>query len=79
MKQFNGIIHTDEQLLLFTFSRVYIAEGEKYFVTVNRAGGFYPFDMKRNIDGKWKVPESAPVWLKSIEAQLSDIIVQNTI
>jgi hypothetical protein len=79
LKQFNGIIQTDEQLFLFTFSRVYTTEGEKYFVTVNRNGGFYPFDMKMNSSGKWKVPESARTWLKSIEEELSNIVIQNTI
>ena len=77
MKQFDGIIKTDKETLLFSFSRVYATTGEKYFVSTYKSKRFYPFDMKKDESGKWRVPEFAPKWLKSIEQELSNLINQN--
>ena len=63
--------------LEFSFRRVYIPHGEKYFVSVFHNRRFYPFEIRKDSTGKWTVSDLAPDWIKEIEEPLSILIEQH--
>jgi len=54
LKQFNEIIQRGEEILRFSFYRVYTTNGEKYFVEAYKGKRFFPFDMKKDVSGNEK-------------------------
>ncbi len=76
MRDFSEFVTVEEDQLLFYFSRIYIAAGEEFFVSVKRSGKFYLFDLERDDSGKWKITKTAPAWLQTVEEELADIINQ---
>lgn len=77
MIDFNEIISIGEETLYFAFTEVFISQGTKLYVTINREKKFYVFNMQKDADGTWKISEDVAAWIKELEAQLSAIIVRN--
>jgi len=77
MTQFNEHLKVDDEILHFSFNRIYNADGEKFYVVVQKGKQFFPFDMKRNDHGNWRIVEPAPSWAMMLEERLSDLINKN--
>jgi hypothetical protein len=77
MTQFNGSLKVDDEVLHLSFNRIYTADGEKFYIVVQKDGKFLPIDMKKNEAGKWKIVGRAPTWAKAVEDQLSEMIDRN--
>ena len=77
MNQFTGVIKSGEEILHFSFSRVYTTGGEKYFVTSYRNGNLSHFDVKKDSKGIWRASQLSPSWVKDFEERLSKIIEEN--
>jgi hypothetical protein len=79
MTQFSENIRTDDETLNLSFNRIYTAEGENFYVVVEKNRQFFPFDMKKDVTGKWKITDPVPAWAKTLEEQLSEIIKRNAL
>jgi hypothetical protein len=77
MIKFNEHLKVDEETLYFSFNRIYNADGEKFYVVVQKGRQFSPFDMKKDDAGRWKIVEPSPAWAKALEEQLSEMIDRN--
>ena len=77
MTQFREHFKLGDETLQFSFNRIYNADGEKFYVIVEKGKQFIPFDMKKDDTGRWKINEPAPAWAKALEEQLSEIINRN--
>lgn len=76
MIQFYAYIRVDEVYVRFFFNRLYTISGEKFFVIVSKKNNTITFDMVK-MNGRWKIVEPAPKWLKPFEHHLSEIIKEN--
>lgn len=57
------------------FSPVLTQAATKYFVTVAGLGGqIVNFEMKEARSASWKVLHSAPLWIQTLEAELSRLL-----
>jgi hypothetical protein len=77
VNEFTGTIKEGEEILHFSFSRMYTTEGEKYFVAVHRNGNLSHFNMRKDNKGVWRASDASPSWVKAIEEEISKIINQN--
>ena len=77
MEQFNEQFKTDNETLYLSFNRIYTGDGEKFYVVVQKGRHFFPFHMRKDDAGNWKIAEPAPEWAKGLEARLSEIIDRN--
>ena len=75
--QFTGTIKEGEEILNFSFSRMYTTEGEKYFVAIHRNGNLTHFKVKKDKNGVWRASDTSPSWVKATEEEISKIINQN--
>jgi hypothetical protein len=78
-KQFKITLNAEGKLLLFTFTFLSTPRGDKYFVTVTKDYQAFWFDMIKNVEGKWSIVDPAPPWLKRLEHELSEKIIQNDV
>jgi len=77
LNEFKQTIPIKGTSLEFSFRKVYIPGGEKYFLSVSHKGNFYPFEIRKDNMDKWTVSDLAPRWIKELEEALSDIIDQH--
>lgn len=77
MLNFNETLRVDDETLHFSFNRIFTADGEKFYVVVQKARQFFPFDMKKDAAGKWKIMEPIPAWAVELESQISEMINRN--
>jgi len=51
--------------------------GREFFVTVTKDYGLFSFDMIEMEDGKWAIVNPVPPWIKKLESELAETIMQN--
>jgi hypothetical protein len=78
-KQFKTRLNADGKLLPFSFTFMSAPPGGKYFVTVTKDNQPFWFDMIKNEEGKWSIIDPAPPWIKRLEHELSESIIQNDV
>ena len=73
MSQINGSLKIEGETVHFSFNRFFAAQGDRYFVSINRGRKFWIFYLS-NESGIWRFignPDSVPEWLRDNEAKLS--------
>ena len=77
MNQFKVTLQLENEILDFSFNQIYTAAGEKFFITVNKDGSDFVFDIQKDGYGRWKIGEPAPKWVRAIERELIEAINPN--
>lgn len=77
MLNFNETLRIDDETLQFSFNRIFTGNGEKFYVVVQKGRHFFPFDMKKDDAGNWKILEPVPEWAIQLENQISEMIIRN--
>jgi len=65
------------ELLPFNLTLMHPPRGREFFVTVTKDYELFSFDMIEIEDGKWAIVGPAPSWIKKLESELAETIMQN--